>query len=186
MAKAFVVRVVTAMVVSFGLSNVPAKAQTVTGTIQGTVTDTSGAVLPGVTVTVRNAETGAQRVVITNEAGIYTAPFVQIGTYVVSASLTIDTTSTTPYVRLSATGVSLALGPASLSASIDVEAVGESLDADGLKAIRLATVHLLSVANILERTEKARREMEGLTDEQRVDLIKARVQAELAAAGTAG
>ena len=47
-------------------------AQTVTGTIQGTVTDTSGGVLPGVTVTVTHVDTGTERAVVTNEAGLYT------------------------------------------------------------------------------------------------------------------
>ena len=65
-----------------------AVAQTVTGTIQGTVTDTSGAVLPGVTVTIRSADTGAVRTVVTNEGGFYNAPFVQIGRYSVMAALT--------------------------------------------------------------------------------------------------
>ena len=64
-----------------------AAAQTVTGTIQGTVTDTSGAVLPGVTVTLKNMETGAERTIVTNEAGLYTAPFIQIGRYEVRAVL---------------------------------------------------------------------------------------------------
>ena len=68
-------------------AGVPAAAQTVTGTIQGTVTDTSGAVLPGVTVTIRNTDTGAERVVVTNESGLYNAPFVQIGRYTVTAAL---------------------------------------------------------------------------------------------------
>ena len=36
----------------------PAVAQTVTGTLQGTVKDASGGVLPGVTVVARNVETG--------------------------------------------------------------------------------------------------------------------------------
>jgi outer membrane receptor protein involved in Fe transport len=62
-------------------------AQTVTGTIQGTVSDTSGGVLPGVSVTIRSADTGAERTVVTNEAGIYSAPFLQIGTYTVRAEL---------------------------------------------------------------------------------------------------
>ena len=62
-------------------------AQTVTGTIQGTVSDSSGGVLPGVTVLVTNAETGAQRTVVTNEAGFYIAPFVQIGRYSVRATM---------------------------------------------------------------------------------------------------
>src|SRR5258707_165814 len=36
----------------------PARAQTVTGTIQGTITDTSGAVLPGVTITIKQVDPG--------------------------------------------------------------------------------------------------------------------------------
>jgi hypothetical protein len=65
----------------------PAAAQTVTGTLQGTVTDTSGGVLPGVTVTITQVETGTQRSVITNGEGIYNAPFLQIGRYTVKAEL---------------------------------------------------------------------------------------------------
>ena len=64
-----------------------AHAQTVTGTIQGTATDTSGAVLPGVTVVIKNTETGAERVVVTNETGFYSAPFMPIGRYNATASL---------------------------------------------------------------------------------------------------
>jgi hypothetical protein len=66
---------------------VPAAAQTVTGTIQGTVTDTSGGVLPGATVTITHAETGTERVVLTNETGFYSAPFLQIGRYTVRATM---------------------------------------------------------------------------------------------------
>jgi len=64
-----------------------AEAQTVTGTTQGTVTDTSGGVLPGVTVVIRNMDTGAERTVVTNDAGLYNAPFIQIGRYSVTATL---------------------------------------------------------------------------------------------------
>ena len=66
----------------------PAAAQTVTGTIQGTVTDTSGGVLPGVTITLTQVETGTERAIVTNAEGIYSAPFLQIGTYSVKAELT--------------------------------------------------------------------------------------------------
>ena len=62
-------------------------AQTVTGTIQGTVTDTSGAALPGVTVTIRSSETGLERVVVTNEAGFFNAPFLPVSRYDVQAEL---------------------------------------------------------------------------------------------------
>ena len=42
--------------------------------VAGTVRDTSGGVLPGVTVTVKNVDTGVERVVISNEAGAFRAP----------------------------------------------------------------------------------------------------------------
>ena len=64
-----------------------AAAQTVTGTIQGTISDTSGAVLPGVTITLTHVDTGTERAVITNGEGIFTAPFLQIGRYNVKAEL---------------------------------------------------------------------------------------------------
>ena len=57
------------------------------GTIEGTVKDDQGALLPGVTVTVTNIDTNDQRVVVTNEAGLYRAPLLSLGTYRVSASL---------------------------------------------------------------------------------------------------
>lgn len=64
-----------------------AQGQAINGTIEGTVTDDSGAVLPGVTVTVTNADTGDVRVVVTNESGIYRAPLLPLGAYRVSAEL---------------------------------------------------------------------------------------------------
>src|SRR5687768_1547403 len=65
----------------------PSFAQTVSGTIQGTVTDGSGSPLPGVTVTARNLDTGFERVVVTNEKGFYSAPFIPIGDYRLTATL---------------------------------------------------------------------------------------------------
>ncbi len=61
--------------------------QTVSGTIQGTVTDATGAALPGTTITIRNVDTGFQRVVVTNERGGYSAPYVPIGKYRIHAEL---------------------------------------------------------------------------------------------------
>jgi len=64
-----------------------AQSQAVNGTIEGTVVDSSGAVLPGVTVTVTNTDTGAVRSVVTNESGSYRAPLLPLGTYTVVAEL---------------------------------------------------------------------------------------------------
>ena len=61
-------------------------AQTVTGTLQGTVTDIKDAVVPGVDVVVRNLETGQERNLRTNNEGVYTASFLPLGSYSVTAS----------------------------------------------------------------------------------------------------
>src|SRR5438046_7707758 len=47
-------------------------AQTPSGEISGVVVDPSGAIVPGVTVTVTNPATKAVRTALTNEAGLYT------------------------------------------------------------------------------------------------------------------
>src|SRR5713101_6357074 len=62
-------------------------AQTVTGTLQGTVTDPSGGVLPGAGIAIHSKETGQQRNLTTNARGSYTATFLPIGKYRVEASL---------------------------------------------------------------------------------------------------
>src|SRR5436309_12726981 len=64
-----------------------ASGQTVTGSVQGTVVDSSGAVLVGATVMLRNEETGSERVLVTNEVGFYSAPFLSIGSYTIRADL---------------------------------------------------------------------------------------------------
>ena len=64
-----------------------AQSQAINGTIEGTVVDDQGAVLPGVTVTVTNLDTGDSRVVVTNESGLFRAPLLPLGTYRVSAEL---------------------------------------------------------------------------------------------------
>ena len=46
-----------------------ARGQAVTGTIVGTATDASGAVVPDVQIVVRNVETGISRTTTTNEVG---------------------------------------------------------------------------------------------------------------------
>ena len=66
---------------------VVASAQETTGTITGVTSDQTGAVLPGVSVTVKNTNTATSRTVVTNEAGFYTASLLPVGTYEVSFEL---------------------------------------------------------------------------------------------------
>jgi hypothetical protein len=62
-------------------------AQAPTGQISGRVTDSSGAVLPGVDVTVTQSQTGLVRSAVTNETGQYTLPSLPVGPYRMEAKL---------------------------------------------------------------------------------------------------
>ena len=56
-----------------------------TASIVGTVKDPSGAVLPGVSITIKNTGTGLTRDTISNETGDYTVPLLPIGAYEIGA-----------------------------------------------------------------------------------------------------
>ncbi|HEX2663549.1 MAG TPA: carboxypeptidase regulatory-like domain-containing protein [Candidatus Acidoferrum sp.] len=55
-----------------------------TGDIQGTVLDAANAGVPDAKVTIKNLQTGATRTVLTNQAGEFSAPQLEIGKYRVS------------------------------------------------------------------------------------------------------
>src|SRR5690348_5126174 len=62
-----------------------AVAQETTGTILGTVTDASGAIVRGATVTVTNTDRNTvERTVSTTDSGAYVAPVLPIGHYSIS------------------------------------------------------------------------------------------------------
>ncbi len=65
----------------------PLSAQVATATLSGTVTDATGAVLPGVTVTVKNVDTGASRTAVTDHHGSYYEPNLGLGAWEVRAEL---------------------------------------------------------------------------------------------------
>src|SRR5258708_6432371 len=62
----------------------PLSAQTVTGSVGGTVSDPTGAVVPNATVIAHNIATGIDTQATTNAAGIYSIRFLPIGEYEVT------------------------------------------------------------------------------------------------------
>jgi hypothetical protein len=75
------------MMLLFATLHVVASGQETTGTITGVATDPSGAVLPGVSVTVKNINTATSRTFVTNETGSYTASLLPVGAYEVTFEL---------------------------------------------------------------------------------------------------
>jgi hypothetical protein len=71
-----------------------------TATFNGRVTDTSGAVVPGATVTVTNKATGLARPTTTNENGLYSIPSLPAGAYDVKVELSGFASSTRSNVNL--------------------------------------------------------------------------------------
>ena len=67
------------LLIAFGTSVV--LAQTSTATIVGVVRDTTGALVPGVTVNIKHLDSGQTRTVLTNETGSYAAPSLAVGPY---------------------------------------------------------------------------------------------------------
>ncbi len=64
----------------------PVWGQVVGASISGIVRDDTGAALPSADVTIRNLETGAERKLVTDDSGRYSAPSIAIGRYEVAAS----------------------------------------------------------------------------------------------------
>src|SRR5262245_40328447 len=61
--------------------------QNFSAAMSGSVRDTTGAVMPGVSVTAKHTETGLTRTVITTETGDYRMPSLPVGAYEVTAEL---------------------------------------------------------------------------------------------------
>ena len=79
-------RIIAAIFLTSLLTPVWAHAQA-TGQINGSVADSSGALLPGVTVEATNTATGATRTAVTGADGLYTIPLLPPGDYTVKATL---------------------------------------------------------------------------------------------------
>ncbi len=96
----------------------------------GQVRDSSGAVLPGAAVTVESAETHAQRDLLTDSAGRYSAPALPVGEYLVTAAKSGFQTTSVKGIKLvvgQAGTVDLLLPVGELSQTVTVQERPESL-----------------------------------------------------------
>src|SRR5438132_7068586 len=96
-------RFVAAIVALIALGICLSFAQTSTATILGTVKDTSGALIPGVSITVKHTESGLTRTVVSGERGGYNLPFLPVGPY--------ELTTTMPgFKQVVRSGINLVVG----------------------------------------------------------------------------
>jgi hypothetical protein len=110
-----------------------ARAQTATGQITGTVRDTSGAVVPGATVTVHSDLTGLTRTATTNPSGDYSFPLLPTGTYAVSAELAGFSVAKQSGIRLNVDQVAridLTLAVGAATETIEVQAATTAIDTE--------------------------------------------------------
>ncbi len=97
------------------------QAQTVTGSITGTVLDASGAAVPHATVTAVNTTTGVRTPVTSNDAGVYSIRFLPIGSYTVEVQATGFSPLTIPPFQLEISQVAKIDAHVSVNASTTVE-----------------------------------------------------------------
>src|SRR5262249_40566375 len=113
-----------------------------TAQMSGTVRDESGAVLPGVTVTVTQVETSVTRTAVTNETGTYLLPNLPTGPYKLQVSLQ-------GFRTYEQTGIVLQVGATPvINAVLAVGSVEETVSVEG--AAPLVNVRGAGISNVVE------------------------------------
>ena len=107
--------------------------------INGTVKDSSGAIIPGATVTARNHDTGLTRTGVTEAAGEFRLPSLPPGRYSVSTELSGFSTETRPDIVLiidQTAIIDFALKPAALAETVTVTGESPIVDVDADRTSR--------------------------------------------------
>jgi hypothetical protein len=123
-------RLVIAFALLFLILPAPAFSQSTSATVSGTVEDATGAVLPGVSVTATNNDTGVVATVITNESGAYNFASLLPGAYQLSAELPGFQTRTYTDVKLGnaeRVRLNFTLTVATLATGVEVTVAADTL-----------------------------------------------------------
>src|SRR5215471_10882711 len=140
---------------------VPALAQT--SGISGTVSDPTNALIPGVSVTVTNTETGVASTVVTNDSGAYNFVTLPLGPFKISATLQGFQTANVANINLGSAenqrfNITLKLGStAGTNVDVTVDAtniiaqsspsIGEALTSDKLRDLPMIGGDVLQLIN---------------------------------------
>jgi len=130
-----------------------AAAQDTTGTILGTITDASGAVLPGVTISVKNVDTSQARTIVSDSAGRYRVPLLQPGRYEVTVQLS-------GFQTMVRSGITVTVGQqAVVDARLSLGNVSESITVEG--AAPLVETTNGTISNVVTEQQLASMPLNG-------------------------
>src|SRR6187549_1722904 len=166
---------VTRVLVVFFLSASTVWAQS-TGEFAGRVTDESGAILPGVTITATQTETGFMRTVATDGAGAWVMPNMPTGPYRLEVSLQGFRT----YVQ---TGIVLQVGAApTINASLGVGNLEETVSVEA--ATPIVDVRSAGISDVVENERIVELPLQGRQVTDLIVLAGAAVQTGVASSRT--
>jgi hypothetical protein len=119
----------------------PVEAQT--AELRGSVTDSSGGVLPGASMTIRHEATGIERAITTDVEGVFRVPALQPGTYVIESSLMGFGTDTRKVVLTvgQVADIRIALQVGTLQESVQVVGTSGAVEIETTKADLSAVVN---------------------------------------------
>lgn len=103
------------------------------GSLVGTIHDSTGGVIPNITVTITNNATGISTVVKTNAAGDYDVPSLRVGVYSISASASGYATAEAKQITVSVGGrqrIDLTLKVGSTQTTVEVSDVALQIETD--------------------------------------------------------
>lgn len=120
-----------AAVLVLAMSSPAAHGQTTSGAVSGTVTDSSGAVIPGAKLTITNLDTGENHTLASNRSGNYTFPLLAPGQYELLCGAAGFSTERQTAIRVSVNEnahVNCALSPGAVDQSVTVLAATAGID----------------------------------------------------------
>lgn len=139
--------------VAFALYVSAAVAQTVTGTLEGRVTDPAGASIPAVQVRAKEISTGIARSSQTNPEGTFQIPYLPLGTYDVSVEApgfqALNVRATVELNR--ATVLNLNVAVAGTQQAITVTDIAPVVDPTGGQIRRSVSEELIGTIPIVSR-----------------------------------
>lgn len=145
------------------LSGAALQAQEITGNISGTVTDPSGSVIPGASVTATNTGTGAQRATQTTSAGVFFLNNLSVGNY----KLSVESTG---FKRYEASNIRLDVNDRlNFAVHLEIGAVTEAVEVSA-SAAQLQT-ETGEVSNLIGSAQTQAMPLNGRVFSQLVDLV---------------